>query len=77
MIQTTINFNDSDLSFLNNFKQYGFENKSDLIRTALAYMKQKFAKNDLKESADLYAEIYNEDKEVQEMTKSAMSGWPL
>jgi hypothetical protein len=35
-------------------------------------LKQK----DLRRSADLYAEIYGNDPELQELTTSALAGWP-
>jgi len=30
----------------------------------------------LKQSANFYAEIYETDQETQELTQSALSGWP-
>jgi hypothetical protein len=30
----------------------------------------------LKKSAELYAEIYSEDNDLKELTETAISGWP-
>ena len=76
MIQATINIDNSDMSFLNKSRSNGFKDKINLIKTALTYLKQKFGKTNLKASANLYAENYNEDKEVKEITESALEGWP-
>lgn len=37
---------------------------------------EKLELQSLKESADLYAEIYAEDAELQELTEAALVEWP-
>jgi len=32
--------------------------------------------DDLQKSADLYAEIYEVDEEIRELTEAALTGWP-
>lgn len=57
-------------------KKLGFKDKSSLVRTALERFKQDIESKDLKKSADLYAEVYKEDQELQELTEGAILGWP-
>jgi hypothetical protein len=49
---------------------------SDVVRTALDLLSSELARQRLRESADLYAEIYDEDSETQEWTNAALSEWP-
>jgi hypothetical protein len=44
--------------------------KSDKVKLELFEIEQ------MEKSADLYAEIYYEDKDLQELTDSAIHGWP-
>jgi len=39
-------------------------------------MKEELELQDLKQSATLYAEIYEEDNELQKLTETALEGWP-
>jgi len=50
--------------FLCNYKLYGFESKSSMLREALLRLKDEL---ELKPSADLYAEIDEKDAELQEL----------
>jgi hypothetical protein len=34
------------------------------------------SRNDLKASADLYAEVYSTDEDLRALTEAAISGWP-
>jgi hypothetical protein len=38
--------------------------------------KEELDRQALQESADLYAEVYDEDVELQELTETAIAGWP-
>ena len=64
------------VDFLNNYKQYGFKDKSSMVRTALLRLEEELELQSLRQSADLYAEVYEEDDELQEITDTAVSGWP-
>ena len=39
-------------------------------------LQKEFEKEKLMKSADLYAEIYDKDKELKKLTESAISEWP-
>ena len=62
--------------FLRNYQMYGFKNKSAMMRAALDHLRQELEVANLVESAKLYAEIYENDSELQELTESAIVGWP-
>jgi hypothetical protein len=47
-----------------------------MVRTALDRFKSDLETQHLKESAALYAEIYESDSELQEITEAALDGWP-
>ena len=76
MQQTKFSVQESQADFLSNYKQYGFKDKSSMVREALNRLKEELELESLKQSADLYAEIYAEDHELKELTESAISGWP-
>lgn len=64
------------IEFLNHYKRYGFKDKSSMVQAALVELKKEFEQQNLKDSANLYAEIYEEDMELQELTQTAIAGWP-
>ena len=46
------------------------------IRAAIDHFKKELELKRLKESADLYSEMYSEDAELKELTEAAITGWP-
>lgn len=64
------------IEFLNNYKLYGFKDKSSMVRAALSQLKEELELQSLKQSADLYAEVYEEDIELQDLTTDAIVEWP-
>ena len=65
------------LEFLNSYKNYGFKDKSSMVRAVLLRLKEELELQSLKQSATLYAEIYTEDADLQELTEAAVANWPL
>ena len=55
------------------FSQYGFKKQEDLVNEALERLRRDLEQESLEESADLYAEIYAEDEDLQELTESALA----
>jgi|688.fasta_scaffold832965_2 hypothetical protein len=45
-------------------------------RHLLARKQEELARQQLIESADIYAEIYSEDQDLQELTAAALADWP-
>jgi len=76
MTQSKITFEESQIEFLQSHKQYGFKDKSSLVREALRKFQEDLERKELEESAELYAEIYSDDGELKELTESATQGWP-
>lgn len=76
MIQTKFSLKENHVHFLGQYKKYGFKDKSAVIRAALDRLQKDLEQARLKRSADLYAELYDEDKEIKKLTESATAEWP-
>ena len=76
MLQAKFSVEEAQARFLNNYKAYGFKDKSSMLRAAINHFKKEFELERLKKSADLYSEIYSEDKDLKELTEIAATGWP-
>lgn len=76
MIQAKFSLNEKHVEFLNQYKKYGFKDKSSVIRTAINKLEKELEILKLKQSADLYSEIYAEDDELRDITEDAIGGWP-
>lgn len=64
------------VDFLGGYKRYGFKDKSSMVRAALLQLQEELELARLKQSADLYAEVYTEDSDLQELTETAVLTWP-
>ena len=76
MTQAKFTIGETQSRFLSQHKKYGFKDKSSVIRAALDRLQKDLENEKLKISADLYAEIYDADGELNELTESAISEWP-
>ena len=76
MLQAKFSIEEAQTRFLNNYKEYGFKDKSSMLRAAISHFKKEFELKRLKKSADLYSEIYSKDKDLKELTETAATGWP-
>ncbi len=76
MQQAKFSIKESQAHFLNNFKAYGFKDKSSMLRTAIDHFKNKLELENLRKSAELYSEIYSENDNLKELTETAITGWP-
>ena len=76
MLQAKFSVKESQAQFLNNFKVYGFKDKSAMLRKAIELFKKEMELESLRKSADLYSEIYSEDDDLKELTETAVTGWP-
>ncbi len=75
-MQAKFSVQETQTLFLNNFKAYGFKDKSSMVRTAIDHFKNKLELENLKKSADLYSEIYFENDNLKGLTETAITGWP-
>ncbi len=76
MPQTKVSLTEPLLDFVNQYAEYGFEDKSTLVRTALTNLRRELEQKRIEESAELYAALYAEDSELQALTDNALEGWP-
>jgi Arc/MetJ-type ribon-helix-helix transcriptional regulator len=76
MIQSKFTLEQSQVDFLEQFKARGFKDKSSIVRLALDRLYQELEQQELEKSAQLYAELYAEDEELQQLTESAIENWP-
>lgn len=76
MQQAKFSCKENQVEFLNNYKEYGFKDKSDMVREALNRLKEELESRKLRESADLYAETYMQDSDLKALTESAAQDWP-
>ena len=74
MQQTKISLDESQLDFLNSYRELGFKDKSSLVRTAIQEFIRSFERQKLAKSAKLYAEVYKEDEDLRLLTDSAIQG---
>jgi hypothetical protein len=76
MLQAKFSVKETQAHFLSNFKAYGFKDKSSMLRAAIDHFKKEMELESLRNSADLYSEIYFEDDDLKELTETAIIGWP-
>ncbi len=76
MLQAKFSVEEKQAHFLRNYKAYGYKDKSAMLRAAVDHFKKEMELESLRESADLYTEIYTEEDELKELTEAASSGWP-
>lgn len=75
MEEVKVQINTVQKDFLSKHSSYGFKDESSLVTNAIDYFRKKLEEQTLKKSADLYSEIYIHDKELQNITDSAISDW--
>jgi Arc/MetJ-type ribon-helix-helix transcriptional regulator len=76
MIQAKFSLEESHVHFLEQCKTFGFKDKSEAVRIALDRLRQELETRRLRESAELYAQVYEEDEQLRELTESAILDWP-
>ena len=76
MHQSKFSIEESHIDFLNQYSQFGYKDKSTMVRAALDELKKRLELKELRESADLYTEIYAGDDELSELTDTAVTDWP-
>ncbi len=76
MKQVKIGLDESHINFRAQFKHLGFRDKSEMVRFALERYLTEITEQRLRESALLYAQIYEEDVETREWTEADTSEWP-
>ncbi len=75
MKEKTFKLDDSTIKFLDSCQEYGFQEPSEVVIIALQKLQLVLEANKLQESATLYAEIYENDGELQELTEAGLEEW--
>ncbi len=76
MPQAKFSLTDEQAEFVNRFAVLGYADKSSLVREAIDRLRREVEEDRLRESADLYAEVYAEDADLRALTSQALEGWP-
>ena len=76
MKEQTFKLDESQIKFLELCQNYGFKDPSELVRIAIQRLKLALETEQLKESAMLYAEVYAEETELQELAELGLEEWP-
>jgi hypothetical protein len=71
MAQAKFTLYQSHIDFLEQFKDWGFKDRSTVVRLALDRLAQELERSEIARSGDLYTELYEEDLELQQLTESA------
>ncbi len=73
MVQAQFSLDESSWAFVQRSEHYGFQNQNELVRIALEKLQRELTQLEL--SADLYAEDYAVDEDLQALADSAIVGW--
>lgn len=76
MRQAKFSLTNGQMEFLARYKEYGYKDKSELVRTALERLQVEAERRRMDRSAALYANLYAEDDDLQRMTDTALNDWP-
>lgn len=76
MVQIKLSLTDEQAGFLERHDSIGYPNKSAVVRDAIDRLRQEFEAQRLDESAELYAEAYEEDAGLRKLTDAAIEDWP-
>jgi Arc/MetJ-type ribon-helix-helix transcriptional regulator len=76
MIQAKFSLDAAQVAFLEQHQTYGFKDKSEAVRFALQTLQKSLQQKNLQESAELYAQLYEEDPEIKALADTALAEWP-
>lgn len=75
MKEQTFELDESQIKFLQSCQKYGFKDANEVVRIAIKRLELALEAEQLEESAALYAEIYEEDTDLQELTELGLEEW--
>ena len=76
MLQSKFTIENEHDQFLRKHEAYGFNDRSAMVRAALDRFINELEQRQMAESAVLYAELYEEDIELQQLADAAIEDWP-
>jgi metal-responsive CopG/Arc/MetJ family transcriptional regulator len=65
MTQVKVTLKPDLLEFIDNYRQFGYKSRTQIINDAIELLQQKLEEEDLIKSAQIYQEIYETDIELQ------------
>ena len=75
-IEKLIKLDKHEEEFINHYAELGFENPDEMVKKGLQLLKEELERHaQLTQSADLYAELYDQDEELKDWTASATQDW--
>lgn len=76
MQQAKFSLTEEQVAFLSRHRAHGFQDRSSMVRTALEQLRTSLRRQELRDSAALYAELYEQDSESRVWVEDSVSGWP-
>ncbi len=76
MLQVKFSLDKPQHSFIEQYKELGFKDKSQMVRIALDRLSNDLEQQRLRESAALYAEVHAHDPETREWSDEVVAKWP-
>jgi hypothetical protein len=71
-----IEIEETSSKFVKGYADYGFHSSDELVNEAIRLLMEEVnQKRALEQSADLYAEVYAEDKEAKIWVQAALNDW--
>jgi len=75
MRQAKFTINEAHDKFVSRYNELGLKDKSAVVREALNCYMERFEEEQMRRGVELYAEIYKQDEELQELTRDSMENW--
>ncbi len=70
----TLTLTKEQFQILSKYKDFGFTNETALLDYAIRLIQKEIQKrSELTLSADLYSEIYNSDRDLQDLTQTSLN----
>lgn len=76
MVKGRFSVEEDQARFLEDFRSYGFKDRSAMVRAAIDHFRRTLEQQRLAESAELYRREYEDDGELRDLTGMALEGWP-
>lgn len=77
MHQVKLSLSEDQVEFLGHHRDYGFRDRSELVRTALERFRKAIERRELKVSASLYCEVYEEESDSKLWVEDSLTDWPI
>ncbi len=76
MPQAKFTLTDQQIAFLDQHRVHGFRDRSAMVRRALDSLDAEIRRQELEESANLCAEVYQDEPGTQAWVEDSVLGWP-